>query len=151
MGAVLDRLGVENLKKDPDRDQAEKLVREGRIAFRRASAKEDFDEGIDFHLFNPLTGKMVSVDMSVSNNPAVHAKKREREREGGPRFLPLKARNLENASRGAERSIGEVWQGVNVLLLEDALQQAQSGEVSIPEPQMAMIERKLQKLRESGR
>jgi len=145
-GVSLSKLGAEELKEDPPPQKSEELTAEGRIAFRRASAKEDFDEGIDFHLFNPLTGRMTPVDISVSKNPAVHAGKREREREGGPLFLPLNARDLENASRGSERAGEEVWRSVNVLLLEDALRQSRSGEVPISPPKMALIEQKLQKL-----
>ena len=144
--SVMEKEGVEILKEKPNAQKAEELVKGGRIAVMRASAREDFEEGIDFHFFNPLTGKLVSVDMSVSNDPDVHAEKREREREGGPRFLPLKARELELASRGSERDMNNIWRSVNALLLMDALNQARSGEVKIPEPQLARIERRLSEL-----
>ncbi|MEX0587519.1 MAG: hypothetical protein WD159_02080 [Patescibacteria group bacterium] len=141
--ASLKNLGVEILKEDPDPKKAEKLTTEGRIAVRRSSAKEDFEEGIDFHLFNPLIGKTVPVDISVSKDPAVHAEKRNRELRTGVRFLPLSARNLELGARGSERDIQEVWRSVNTLLLQDALDQSRRGEVSIPASQVAKIEQKL--------
>jgi len=143
---ALGKLGVEPLKEKPDPAQAEKLVAEGRIAAMRSSPKEDFEKGIDFHLFNPLTGKLVPVDISVSKDPTVHAKKRDRERTEGIRFLPLSAGTLERATRGGERDLREIWQSVNVLLLSDALDQARSGEVQIPEAKLARIEQKLDAL-----
>jgi len=140
---VLDRLGVEPLEENLSQEKADKMVAEGRIGARRASPKEDFEKGIDFHIFNPLTGKLVSVDISVSKDPAVHAKKRERDKTEGIRFLPLSARTLELATRGGERDTREIWQGVNTLLLSDALDLARRGEVRIPESQLARIEQKL--------
>lgn len=142
-GTVLGSLGVETLKEAPSPAQAKKLVAEGRIAAMRSSPKEDFEEGIDFYFFNPLTGKLVPVDISVSKDPEVHARKRAREREEGIRFLPLSARTLERARRGGERDQEEIWQSVNALLLSDALDRARRGEVQIPEAQLARIERRL--------
>lgn len=143
---VLEKLGIEPLKEKPDPAKAEKLVAEGRIAMMRSSPKEDFEEGIDFHLFNPLTGKLVPVDISVSKDPVVHAKKRDREKTEGILFLPLSARTLELATRGGERDLKEIWQSVNVLLLSDALDQARSGEVQIPQANLARIEQRLDAL-----
>lgn len=146
----LTKQGVEELDKDPAPEKAKELVEKGRIAFRRATAKEDFEKGIDFHFFNPLTGGMVTVDISTSGDPKIHAKKREKERQGGPRFLPLKTLDLTLAARGAERNGNEIWRSVNVLLLEDALDQARSGEIGISQPQVAQIERKLEKLQKTA-
>ena len=140
---ALGKLGVETVQGDPDSRKSDKLVSEGKIAARRSSAKEDFEKGIDFHIFNPLTGRMVLVDISVSKDPAVHAGKRNRELREGIRFLPLSARNLELASRGSERDLQEVWRNVNTLLLSDALDLARRGKVQIPEAQLARIEQKL--------
>ncbi|MDP1710481.1 MAG: hypothetical protein Q8L46_00865 [candidate division WWE3 bacterium] len=143
---VLEKLGVEPLKEKPDPTKAEKLVAEGRIAAMRSSPKEDFEKGIDFHFFNPLTGKLVPVDISVSKDPTIHASKRERDRNEGVRFLPLSARTLELARMGGERDLKEIWQSVNVLLLSDALDQAKSGEVQIPQAKLARIEQRLDAL-----
>lgn len=140
------REGVEILKEEPNPQKSEKLVSEGKVALRRSSAKEDFEKGIDFHLFNPLTGRMVPVDISVSKDPDVHAEKRNRELKEGVRFLPLSARNLELAARGSERGLQEVWRSVNTLLLSDALDQARRGKVQINPAKLAGIERKLAEL-----
>src|SRR3970040_1434624 len=125
---TLGKLGVEPLKGEPEPARAEKMIAEGRIAAMRSSPKEDFEKGIDFKIFNPLTGRLVPVDISVSKDPTVHTKKREREKTEGIRFLPLSARTLELAARGGERDLREIWQSVNRLLLSDALEQARSGE-----------------------
>ena len=142
----LGKMGVEILKEDPDPQKVRELVAEGRIAFRRSTATEDFESGTDGYFFNPLTGKMVPEDMTISTDPDVHTEKREREREGGPRFLPLNKRELELAARGSQRDQDKVWRSVNVLLLRDALDQARSGEVRIPEAKLAGIERRLAEL-----
>uniref|UniRef100_A0A832E0P8 Uncharacterized protein n=1 Tax=candidate division WWE3 bacterium TaxID=2053526 RepID=A0A832E0P8_UNCKA len=143
---LVNKLGMESLKKEPDPAKVEKMVAEGRIAVMRASPREDFEKGVDFHIFNPLTGKMVPVDVSVSNDPAVHAEKRNREITTGIRFLPLSARTVDLAVRGGERDLQEIWQGVNRLLLWDALDQARRGKVQIPQAKLAGIERKLAEL-----
>jgi hypothetical protein len=143
---LVGKLGVEPLKEEPSEAKAGELAKKGKIAVMRASPKEDFEKGIDFHLFNPLTGKTVSVDISVSKDPTVHMKKREREKTEGVRFLPLSARTLELAARGGERDLREIWQSVNRLLLSDALDQARSGEIQIPQERLAGIERKLAEL-----
>ena len=143
---LVDKLGVESLKEEPSQEKADEMAAKGQIAVMRASAKEDFEEGIDFKFFNPLTGKMVPVDVSVSKDPVVHAEKRNREIETGVRFLPLSARTVDLAARGSERDLQDIWRSVNRLLLSDALDQARSGEVRIPEAKLAGIERRLAEL-----
>ena len=143
---ALGKLGVETVQGDPDSRKSDKLVSEGKIAARRSSAKEDFEKGIDFHIFNPLTGRMVPVDISVSKDPAVHAHNPHPQLKEGIRFLPLSARNLELASRGSERDLQEVWRNVNTLLLSDALDLARRGKVQIPQERLTGIERKLAEL-----
>ncbi len=140
------KLGMEILKEKPDAQKAERLVKEGRIAVLRATPTEDFEKGIDFHIFNPLTGKLVPLDISISNNSEVHAKKRERERREGIRFLPFSGRSLELASRGSERDLEELGRSVNVLLLEDALEQARKGQLQFPQTKVERIERRLQEM-----
>jgi hypothetical protein len=147
---TLKSMGVEVIDKKPDEEKSKKLVSEGRVAVLRASAKEDFEEGIDFHFFNPLTGKLTPVDVSVSKDPSVHVRKREKEKSSGIRFLPLNARALNLASKGSERDQTEIWHGVNTLLLEDALHQARSGKAKIPQPQVDQIERKLGELQKAA-
>ena len=143
---LVDKLGVESLKEEPDQEKADEMATKGQIAVMRASAKEDFEEGIDFKLFNPLTAKMVPVDISVSKDPVVHAEKRNREIKTGVRFLPLSAKTVELASRGSERDLEEIWQSVNALFLSDALDQSRSGKIQITQAKLAGIERKLAEL-----
>lgn len=143
---LVEKLGVGPLKEEPNQEKADELVAKGQIAIMRASAKEDFEEGIDFQIFNPLTGKLVPVDISVSKDPKVHAEKRNREINEGIRFLPLSAKTVELAARGGERDLKEIWQSVNALLLADALDQARRGEVQIPQAKLVRIKQRLSEM-----
>ena len=134
---VLERLGVEPLEENLSQEDADKMVAESRVAARRTSEEEDSEEGIDFYIFNPLTGRIFPVDISVSNDIKVQQKKSEKERKEGIRFLPLSARTLELASRGGDRDLKEIRQSVSALLRSDALDQARSGEVQIPQAELA--------------
>ena len=127
--SVLKKLGVEPLKENLSQEEADKMVAERRVAARRTFEKEDFEEGIDFHFFNPYTGRTFPMDMSVSNDEKVQSVKRERELREGIRFLPLSARTLEFASRGADRDLKEIWQSVEAMLRSDALDQARGERV----------------------
>ena len=131
---------VEILKEMPDAQKTKELFKEERIGVMRLSPKDDFEKGFDLYLFGPLTGQPVPVDMSVSTDPAVHTKKREAERQGGPRFLPLKARVLELAAHGSERDRKAILLSVKELLRDDALDQFQRKGVRIPETRRVLIE-----------
>ena len=136
----LGKMGVEILKEMPGAQKTKELFEEERIGVMRLSPKDDFEKGFDLYLFGPLTGQPVPVDMSVSTDPAVHTKKREAERQGGPRFLPLKARVLELAAHGSERDRKAILLSVKELLRDDALDQFQRKGVRIPETRRVLIE-----------
>jgi hypothetical protein len=147
---AMGNLNVEILQRLPDEAKSKKLVETERIAVMRTSGKEDFEEGIDFYIFSPYTGEMVPVDLSTAVDRDVRNRKQEKEEEGGPRFLSLGYRELQLAAQSkgfrkgeeASRDLDRVWRGVNILLFNEAIDQARRGhELVMPRERFAEIER----------
>ncbi len=142
------KLGVEEVSPDEveKKEVAESLQKEQKVAIARATARQDFEEGIDFFLFNPLAGHWIRIDFSVSGDPRVHAEKREREERRGIRFLPIPKRTIDLAARGGYEALGQVHNAVTSLMIEDTLESAQKGELQLTPSRREALEKKLQSL-----
>lgn len=77
-----------------------------RIGIARAPGRWDWERGIDHVIFIERTA--VPVDQSISRDADVHAQKLDREKRGGPAFVPLENRTVNLAYRGSVRDIEEV-------------------------------------------
>lgn len=146
------QLGVEEVSpEEVDKPEvAETLHKEQRIALARATARQDFEQGIDFFLFNPLAGHWIRMDFSVSGDPRVHTEKRAREKHQGIRFLPLAKGTVDQAHRGGYEALGRVHNAVTELLVRDTLESAQKGELELSPRRREVLEKKLQSLQTGG-
>lgn len=124
----------------------ETLQSEQKVAIARATARQDFEEGIDFLLFNPLAGHLIRLDLSISGDPRVHAEKREREKTRGIRFLPIPKRTVDLAAKGGYEALEQVNRAFTSLMIEDALESARKGELSLTPSRRETLEKNLQKL-----
>ena len=110
----------------------------------RTSAKEDFERGVDFHLFNAITSEWIPVDLTISSDPEVHAKKRARERETGVKVLALPKRTVDLASLGSEREIQKIDDRFVSLVIEDTLEQHEKGRFPLTPRQVDSLRSKLE-------
>ena len=142
------KLGVEEVSpEEVDKPEVvETLQKEQKIAIARATARQDFEEGIDFFLFNPLAGHWIRIDFSISGDPRVHAEKKEREKHQGIRFLPIPKRTVDLATRGGYEAMGQIHNAMTSLMIEDTLESAQKGELAISPNRREALEKKLQSL-----
>jgi|GEM_PF-4226171 len=127
-------------------ETTETLKKEQKIALARATARQDFEEGVDFFLFNPLAARWIRIDFSVSQDPQIHAEKRAREKREGIRFLPLPKRTVDLAARGGYEALGQIHNAVMSLIIEDTLDAAQKGELQLSPRRREVLENKLQDL-----